>query len=810
MKKILKFSFVLVIAFMLTLCFDTFDAEAADGDCTLENGCRVSSLRGEVWVAGQENAYRPLTEATSDIKGTYMGPGNLGASNSYKFPYSSIGVRAVYNGVDYAPNGFNVYYNQYGLPIYCFDGNLMGGYNLAAERFVTGDYGQALQAYDYALLSVLTTGENTYTNLSLYWSKLMALRALVATWGYDRTDSNNADINSQYAVYGLVHQWLEEDDSDYNTIASHISLRSRSELANYSTYYFYDSGDNNAVAYAKELYFEALDVAANYLENGFTSANYTEERSDPAVRDIITNSNGELVSVDAYHEFTVSGLQDGDSLVINDEIDFAKDYTGISDYYIQAIEINGEVISSTESETSRYLNRNLLEVVPNLDLSQDLHVVVTVHVEGYRSVEEGSRFEALDCLEGNIEYSISGSYSSSNGINPYDDYIGIVWTDPVYQNYQRFVSVEPAGDSSSGGPGQGNWTSSKELTLVDECEEPETQCDALFEQCEADPDSDACDEYDRLCEVSCGTTISNFNCCDANNELVISTLDNYDVYIDGPQDVMACFVEEIDEQVSAEGSAAEVNGAVDDNGNSYTLMKNDYCVVSCKEDYHMSMPTAKLVNAGRYFTFRAAVEGTKTCYTNTINTDLFEENIQNAQVELVEAYNEYLLYSTAQEAIDNGEIEETTASCNSYCGDTYSRYRLEVEALGYRVSTGSDGRVSIAHTEHLAYVRTSNGSRGSSSCDEWNYNEEGERTTCASRSCSSRCRDGDPDDIIDDVAENLADAEARFEAAQRNYQNIISSYNDCSEWETEIQYDPDVYYDYESRIVAMSFCEPRS
>ena len=79
----------------------------------------------------------------------------------------------------------------------------------------------------------------------------------------------------------------------------------------------------------------------------------------------------------------------------------------------------------------------------------------------------------------------------------------------------------------------------------------------------------------------------------------------------------------------------------------------------------MTMPTAKLVNAGRYFTFSAAVDGTKTCYTNTINRELYNKDITTAKVELVDAYTNYLKWK----ALDEASIEsvDRTASANPCC-----------------------------------------------------------------------------------------------------------------------------------------------
>lgn len=59
-----------------------------------------------------------------------------------------------------------------------------------------------------------------------------------------------------------------------------------------------------------------------------------------------------------------------------------------------------------------------------------------------------------------------------------------------------------------------------------------------------------------------------------------------------------------------------------------SVNSNPYCKVYCKEDYSMTLPAGRYVISGRYFTLQMAVKGTKTCYTDDIKINEFNEDIE--------------------------------------------------------------------------------------------------------------------------------------------------------------------------------------
>src|SRR5699024_8103784 len=76
---------------------------------------------------------------------------------------------------------------------------------------------------------------------------------------------------------------------------------------------------------------------------------------------------------------------------------------------------------------------------------------------------------------------------------------------------------------------------------------------------------------------------------------------------------------------------------------------------------------------------------------------------------------------------------------------------------------------------------------------------EGKPDTC---SCSGSCYYTTIDEVRDVayleqyIEEEFAKAEQRLKSAQEAYDGIVEAYNQCSEWDTEIKYEPDIKYDY--------------
>ena len=820
MKKIKKV-YLLIITLMITFAFaPVVKADGCDGYDS--NHCRITANRTIISAGGNISQLRSATQtrkAAVSTNGRYTEKG--GAVNFYR----DIGVNYVYNGSSITNGYYSSYYDSYSA-LYCLDAQYEGYNPLYAERFLLdSSHGLKVKAFDVAVMSVLVDngilGTPSASNITDYWARLVAIRGLLYTFGL----YNTAGVDYRGAFYAnltAVNSWLNENSGPYDSLNSALSAAGGGSLASRSTFSahtssYFGTNSGSAMATAKNYYFNALNKSLEYVNsvsNGEMKFDTTSVLPEVGEVEEEETRDGVLVKKDIVHTIVVSGMSQGKNSFIINGLNFANDEVpeGL-DAYISSIEI-GDIKIEGRSTIETILGQDFLAEGSSFDFTNETEIKITVHLEGYES-SDNEAIEILKCGQMPIKYSIDGTYKT-NEFGEYSKYVATIWYSGESQA-QRYIGVEPANPNDGGSP----WSIEYETYLVDACD-----CDDLIEACiasgsmnseecqdllEADcgecaelqvecafGDTDACNEYGAVCEVECPTTVDNFNCCDANNNLVISPLDNWEVNIKGPEgdDIYACFVSQIDGQVDLQGEgvgAETVGGAVDDVGNDYTLDQNRYCVISCKEDYYMEMPTAKLVNAGRYFTFKASIDGEKTCYTNTIDRDLYEEDIQAAQIRLVKAFNEWLRVYTASQT----EIEEVERNCCSACGGTYYNYYLDsTSPYSYSYTIGSDGRITISRTSGLDY---SDSSTGGSSCPCTSYSCGKNGTSCCGRYCSY-CESGDKSDIEKRLAKALSDAETELSNAQTNYENIIKEYNKCSEWETELRYDeenPHVYYDYE-------------
>lgn len=853
MKKFLKNTSLFIITLMLIFGFSS-NVNAAAEECeaagiTDSNQCRVTENR-TIIVAGNGYKYRPLTSATNTYKsavgthGRYSSKTGLGVNW-----YSDIGIDYYVNGSIYASGRgyFSAYRdrNLSSVVMFCLDAQHEGYNPLYAERFLLdSSESNGVKAFDVAVMDILLGGGSSVASpvsdatITDYWARLIAIRAVEYTFGYYNAAST-AYTGAFHANLSAINTWLNEDSSHYDALyqamGGYISPRSTFTI-NTSSYF-----SGAAMETAKNYYFHALDAAVEYLNNLDNLADVDTDTilPEPTEVEVEERPEGDFVSKDVVHTITVSGLpaNDQNEFVING-LKFENDEmpTGLT-AYIKSIKIGDyiELETSNEGQDLEVLfGNNLLGLNYNLgssdviDFTEPTTIEITVHFEGYETANDGYSIETLKCGEAPIKYYIDGSYTSSE-FGEYSNYVAVIWYNNR-SNTQRYLSIEKAGDNGTGE----TWISEYETYLIDACD-----CDDLIDACIASSDyysdecdelreadcgecaeleimchygvtssehPNPCDEYGAVCEVECPTTVDNFNCCDVNNNLVISPLDDWEVNIEGPKDgdIYTCFVSQIDGQVDLQGQgvgAENVGGAVDDVGNSYTLDQNRYCVVSCKEDYYMTMPTAKLVNAGRYFTFKAEIDGTKTCYTNTIDRELYNDDIEQAQIDLVDAYNTWSrLYAFETTAFTDRVSHPHSVRVNCHYGTCTPPEGSTTCTPPCLSSSRTCTPYETAHkdVEYETYDYEGNLTMASEDI-EFGY------TTARSCSCggsSGTCGtnvspESDYEAQFGGLLEQAAQA---LEEAREHYQDVIDEYNACSEWETELQYDeenPHVYYDYE-------------
>lgn len=369
-----------------------------------------------------------------------------------------------------------------------------------------------------------------------------------------------------------------------------------------------------------------------------------------------------------------------------------------------------------------------------------------------------------------------------------------------------------------------------------------TNCDKLEQLCRVFGDgSEYCTKFESECSPTvdeCKTEITmSPKCCedpnDTESEMLIDEMYKFDGLVtDNPfeihgikeDDIKKCFVDKIDSGVT------EIK---DDAGNSYGLKANDgttfehneYCKVNCREDYSFYLPTAKRVNAGRYFTFQAKLaQANKQCFTSRIDKDKFKEKLEEILKEMEKQYNKYQEYKYAYDhATANPDIEVAT-SCNSGSGSVCASVNKETIKDG-----GNPGSLSgtYSYTGREFRVDTTRGDLTSfntkpmSATHILHTNLGGASTCSGGEICTPvacpdgrpGCEDCDPCPGLDYYPsakanqKNLDDfkneMKVQYEAAETAYNNAVSARNDlidqfnkCASWETDYEIDPKLNYTY--------------
>lgn len=684
------------------------------------------------------------------------------------------------------------------------------------------------------------------------------------------------------AIVGTMNDWVSNGDesvkNSYNTIRDAIpggAFFDVNKNDNPKGYTLADDG-GTLVADAQALFNQALAKAAK------AATNATAEEGSAAGFATVTPSNGEVLnggvqvtstaegemrSLQMKYNFKLSNFTSDSkaSLTFNNlgYADGAEAVGASAEPKIADIKVNGQSICSGECS----LGQNILD---GLNIEGDADIEVILQFEGNAN--------DLKCggqpMNFNLDYSFSDSNSSDN---LFPGYTGVVWyahndKEGKITNEQRYISVTKNGDEGSEPEGVGN-TLSGEVNLTEACD-----CSALADACSAsgssgsaecgeffDAGCGACDvlkvqaglgdadaekEFEATCDITCDTYFTTFECCDSNN-LIVSTLDDKETKILGPgpdnpdaNSIKACFVSSADNQKSVDKDGNSEKGyigatsAKDQKDNTYTshqLKENKYCVVSCKEDYVMTMPTAKMVNAGRYFTFKAKVEGTKACYTNTIDREQYNRDIIKAQKEMLDAYNLYRLwyqYYTEEKFTTPSDDPLTTGwsceyDCDGTCGavEETGTYRHEWQASGTvkdwkeydegDIKTGTLKVKDVTHSETSPqeYVAYDKHIAGTTKCS-------GKCTGTKSNGTSYSCGSNNESNQYEAENENITHTEEQFkneylkgkvieyandlDEKRKAYEAIIEMYHECTNdsWTSEMNYQPNVYYDYQETYLS--------
>lgn len=902
MKKFLKKANLIIITLLCTTLVGTKNVAAFENcEEAVAKGYTCKMVNGKPIVAAPSGSYNAgktteFTKAKENVK--TFGDLNMYIKNADGTPLAGSSTYKYYSYTGTTDNAGN--------PVYCLDANKGGATNLYASRFLTDDFNnregeKSINTYihDIAVMEILTSKSNVDPSSDEYRAVSLAIRSVNQLFGLSQTNSANTKeceyaylVNGQdkeaclqakandgiftKAIVGTMRDWVANGDegikNSYNTIREAIpggAFFDVNNNENTSGYTLADDG-GTLVKQAQELFKQALEkasqAASNVTDPEGGSANVTPSSGEVLNGGVQVQStaNGELRSLDMKYNFKLSNFTNDKkaSFTFNNlgYTDGAETVGASGEPKIVDITVNGTSICNGECS----LGQNILE---NLAIDGDADISVTVRFEGYS--------DDLKCGGQPMKFNLGYSFSDSNASNNlFPGYTGVVWYARNDQqgkitNDQRYISVTKNEDAT-GEPEAMDGTLDGEVNLTeacdcsslkeaceasgsissDECNEfleaGCSACDELDIECNMGGDKDACTQHDENCDFTCDTYFDTFECCDSNNDLIVSTNDDKEVKVLGPgpdnpdaDSIKACFVSKIDDQktVDANGNSEKgytgAPGVKDQKDNTYTshqLTENKYCVVSCKEDYIMTMPTAKMVNAGRYFTFKAKVEGTKVCYTNTIDREQYNRDIIKAQKEMLDAYNLYRLWYQyyTEERFEAPSDDPLTKGwsckydCDGTCGaiEQPGTYRHEWQASGTvkdwkeyddgDVKTGTLNVKDVIHSdkspqEYIAYDKHIAGTtKCSGKCT-------GTKSDGTSYSCGSNNESNDyeaenenptntkeqfKNEYLKEKVEEYAKA---LDEKRKAYEAIIEMYHECTNdsWTSEMNYQPDVYYDYQ-------------
>lgn len=140
------------------------------------------------------------------------------------------------------------------------------------------------------------------------------------------------------------------------------------------------------------------------------------------------------------------------------------------------------------------------------------------------------------------------------------------------------------------------------------------------------------------------------NCCETEIDVPTDCIDVdggtsqwYSSSITPDKDVM-CIIDNTDDagnSYTAEYCEYNIDGTLVSN-NMEGVTNNDYCTVSCTEDYYdITFPGVREADSGRYFRISASISSEKTCYTSEIDYEQFEDDVEAAQEAMESAYTAY-------------------------------------------------------------------------------------------------------------------------------------------------------------------------
>lgn len=606
----------------------------------------------------------------------------------------------------------------------------------------------SVTAYDAAIMSVLTANATythksiTIRAISVLWNYNkteagynlhQSVKDLVEAYSgqvYKWIKEDQEIQNLYLELYEKIDKTIDKKLPNVNIANGSIYDFDGNAITNNGYYFGHNPGTHlveaETIRPARNLFAWALRDALNYL-NSKENASVKEGVTSSSVESVEKLGEQDLVSGVITHNFVLKDFtNDGKASFTLSKLLYKYAYKGVEHGAPEVDSITIKNGSNTTKFTKENYSGSFLEVnlldrskfnFPELDYSKEITISVGIKIAGYKAVEdEIPTKETLKCSNGTLEYQFDYAWqdTSLKAFNKFNNYVGIVWYgtlaggEETDTGNQRFISVETNSNtetdsstsSSNTNRAKGSYTFDLGCescnTLISKCNSNDNEACSMLEQ----RNDCGCEAYQTLCNKgnnamctkleedpscalsSCGTeVVGNFQCCDLDDNILLVETSNKEININGPQNVVSCFVNQVDRARTAGSTSSLVK---DDAGNSYTMLNNRYCTVSCKEDYVLSMPSSKKVNASGYFTFDMSIKGTKSCYTNTIDkNEIFIDDLRDAEDAVKEAYDIYNVAKLIRDAAKSSAFPKTSETHTGSKSYTYYKTKYDSDCSGY-------------------------------------------------------------------------------------------------------------------------------
>ena len=415
----------------------------------------------------------------------------------------------------------------------------------------------------------------------------------------------NGDLHSKQVFYFeyQVNRYLDESNKDANAVSLREKIKTLKRYAgttvgtsyNVSNSYSNYNNEASSINGVISKVLNALDAAINYAENGGTTIEITKNPKR-------TKSSTETEEINKFtYNLDVNNFSENGEIYLDYSCTSGCSYVTSTKFYLNGNEIQTGNLSSTNIRT-------LLteEIGESGEKNYSGEVEFVIEFTGPK-VEECS----------DTTYNLNLRYKDSR----LEKYSYEVSTGERVGENQRLYVL-------------GNTNSNIFRT---------TTLSNSFKMCTNDADAGSCKTY--ISNVSCEV------CKEDNNKIEIKEgYDEEDVCVNPTEDkldIKKCVAND-----GAEDTAGNTHKKADltvEAGQNNFVATGEGSGIYCKEDFMIEFPGSKKVDSGRYFTLRAKIDGTESCYTSRIK----DNGSVNAEVksEARSTVDTYQKYSRAKELL---------------------------------------------------------------------------------------------------------------------------------------------------------------